>query len=203
MELKQHILYLRKYWLFVLVIGIVTGIAAWIISSNRPPSYNVVHSFEISLANRPATQDYQYGSYYDLKGAEIFTQHVMSLLRDPAVITEIYNEAGVPFEITNLSRFTSQFRTDQGSSQLFTVNYSRYHRDEAEKLAQAMQTVLKKHVVKAAVDDQATGLFALQANDPIILYHESNPSLATLIGVIAGWLSAIILVYSKRYLAES
>lgn len=200
MEMKDHINYIKKYRILIALFGIAIAIGAYVISSQRPPSYKAVLGYEIELINRGETQDYQFGSYYDLKGSEIFTQHLMSILHSPAVIQEIYDAAGLGYEIKNLSQFTNQFRTDQGSAQNFTVTFSRYTEEEAVELSNGMTTVLTERVVESQVDEAGKGLFRLRPTDPVIVYEELNPWLAAVVALISGWIFIVIVLYLKRYL---
>ena len=184
----------RSVW-FIIIFGLVVGAVTYGIASRRPDMYKAVQTYDLRLVNRAVTPDYQYGSYYDLKGAELFTQHVMSLLRSPAIIGEIYTIAGLGYDIDNLSRFTSQFRTDQDSSQQFTVTFSRYRAEEAEALAAAMTTVLAREVGVASVDIEQRNLFELSTFEPVVVYQPTNVTLLTIIAVVAGWLLAGVVVY--------
>lgn len=200
MQIKDHLSVLRQSLWFILIFGLVVGVVTYGLASRRPAMYQAVQTYDVRLVNRAVTPDYQYGSYYDLKGAELFTQHVMSLLRSPAIITDIYSTAGLGFDIDSLSRFTSQFRTDQDSSQQFTVTFSRYQESEAKALANAMTTVLVREVKLTSVDTAGQSLFALGTFDPVIVYQPTNVTLVTIVGVVAGWLLALLLVYTRRYL---
>lgn len=200
MEMKHDLQYLKKFAWAIALFGIATGVIAFIVASQRQPMYQAVMTYELNLVNRPATKEYQYGSYYDLKGSELVVQHLMSLLRSPSVISEIYQTAQVGYSINNLAQFTNQFRTDQGSAQEFTVTFSRYQKLEAEALATAMTKVLTSRTASAQQDTVGNNLFYLRANEPVIVYQQLNPWLAGSVGLVTGWLLTIVLVYLKRYL---
>lgn len=200
MQIKDHLQTLKHSAIFIVIFGLVVAGITYGVASKRPPSYQAIQTYQIELVNRQPTSDYQYGSYYDLKGAELFTQHVMSLLRSPAIIEMIYDTAEVGYTIDNVSRFTSQFRTDVDSAQQFTVTFSRYHGDEAEALANAMTTVLQDNVSTAQVDTTGQSMFKLTGLNPVVVYQETNVTLVTVVALIAGWILATILVYVRRYL---
>lgn len=203
MEMKEHIQYLGKSLAFVVIFGVVAGVVAYVISINRVPMYEGVVTYEVELINRGGTQDYQYGSYYDLKGAEIFSQHLMSILRSAAVIEEIYQAAGIGYSIDNLNTFTNQFRTDQGSAQDFTVTFSRYQETETLAIAEGMTKVLTARTATTQITTDGQSQFRLRSNDPVIIYEETNEWLVAISALVAGWLLAIIVVYLQRYLRSS
>lgn len=200
MEAKEHLHYLKKSLVFVIVFGLVVGVIAWVFAAKRPAMYKAIVTYQLELVNRPATTDYQYGSYYDLKGAEIFTQHVISMVHSAAVIEDIYRQASIDYTIDNADRFTNQFRTDQDSAQQFTVTFSRYDETEASALAGTMSAVLSELVATAQEDDAGQSLFRLQTHPPVIIYETTNVWLVTVVAVLAGWIFAVVLVYLKRYL---
>lgn len=200
MQAKEHLQTLGRAWWFIVLFGVVVAGITYAVASKRPDSYKAIQTYQIQLVNRQPTSDYQYGSYYDLKGAELFTQHVMSLLRSPAVIEQIYQGAGLSYTIDNVSRFTSQFRTDVDSVQQFTVTFSRYNADEAEALANSMSTVLTEQVAQAQVDVTGSSMFQLSAFEPVVVFQKTNLVLVTVTALIAGWILAMILVYLRRYL---
>ncbi|MBI2415734.1 MAG: hypothetical protein HYV33_03680 [Candidatus Kerfeldbacteria bacterium] len=200
MELKHHIHYLQQSAWFIVMFALIVGCIAGFVSWRRPAVFKVVQTYQVQLINRSSTVDYQYGSYYDLKGAEIFTQYLMSVLRSPAVIEAIYQQAALPYEIDNLSRFTNQFRTDQDSAQQFTVTFSQQQQTAAEALAGGMTAELNTLTAQAELDDRDQPLWQLQALPPVLVYQPSQPGLAVLLGTVAGALGAVVLVYIKRYL---
>lgn len=198
--MKNHLAYLKRWLPFIIVFALAVAVLTYIFASRRSDSYQAVQTYEVTLVNRTVTPDYQYGSYYDLKGAELFTQHVMSMLRNPALIQEMYTMAEVPYTITNVSRFTSQFRTDQDSSQQFTVRFSRYHEDQAYALTKAMSAILRREVAAAQTDTTGASLFGLVVYPTVVVYQAVNVWLMTLLGFVAGSLCAIAFVYLNRYL---
>ena len=188
--------------IFIVSFGLLVGIITFSVASKKPDSFQAVQTYDLSMVNRPVTPDYQYGSYYGLKGAELMVQHIMSLLRSPAVIARIYDTAGLGYTIDHLGRFTTQFRTEQDSSQQVTVQFSRYTPEEADRLANAMSAVLTEEVKLAQQDSAGNSLFALRAQAPVVVLQQVDEWYVTVVGTIAGWLLGIILVAVKRYLSQ-
>ena len=203
MELRDYLLYLKRYIIFIVLFSVICGGVAWYVTSQRPSSYEIIQSYEIELVNRVETPDYQYGSYYDLKGAELFTQHLVSLLHSAAVIEDIYQEAEIGYEINNLSRFTNQFKTNQDSNQHFTVTFGRFTEDEAIRLAKAMTIVLTERVQSSQIADTDTGLFQLRSNEPVVIFTSPNQIAATIIAIVAGLGLAVIMLLLKQYLSTA
>jgi len=198
--MEQTQVYFKKALPFIIIFGVVTGIAAGLFAVQKAAVYAVVQSYDLDLVNRPVTSDYQYGEYYDLKGAELYTQYVMSLLRSPAVIESIYQSAGMSVHIDNVSQFTNQFKTVEDASQRFTVTFDRYTKSEAEHIVTGMNTVLAEKVAAGAKDNAGNSLFTLRPYNAVITYQTTNVWLYAGVGTVAGWLLAIVVVYLRRYL---
>ncbi len=201
MELRTHVRILKQAQWFVILCILAAGIAAFLFAIYRPVSYEAVVSFDVVFVNRPETLDYQYGAYYDLKAAEIYTQHLMSWLMTPAIVTEIYEEAGVQYEIDSISRFTNRFKGNQYSAQNFVVEFRDYSRETAQKLATAVATVIERRSdVTGSINDDP--VFQVQALEPVVAEAELNTWFVTVIGLVAGALLSIVLVYLREYLRE-
>lgn len=198
MELTKHTHLLKQSKWFILLMTLLTGVAALTFALLRPVTYNAVVSFELLMVHPSQATDVQYGAYYDLKGAEIYTQHLMSLFVTPAAVEQVYQAAGFGYTIDSISRFTNRFSAKQYSAQNFSVQFSDYHRENAEKLAAGVtDVVLKDAAVSGKINDQE--VFTVKPYPAVIAPSEMNPTFLTVVGVIAGLLGSIILVYIREY----
>lgn len=202
MELRTHARILKQAKWFIVLVTILCAAAAYFFAITQPTKYNTVVSFELQFVNRPAAENqYQYGSYYDLKGAELFTQHLMSLFSTPAVVAEVYDTAGQGYEIDNIGRFTGRFTAKQYSAQHFVILFDDHNPDTAKKLGNAVVSVVDKHVREAGSINQEA-VFTVQGFDPVIAPAQVNPWLVTVIGLFGGALMSVILVYLREYFRE-
>jgi capsular polysaccharide biosynthesis protein len=198
MEMRSHARLLANSKWFILLLTVATGVAALVFGVVRPVTYKAVVSFDVAFPTRQETLDYQYGAYYELKAAEIFVQHLMSSLRTPAVVEQIYQEAGLGYEIDSISRFTNRFQAKQYSAQNFSVTFTDRNRETAETLATAVVTVVEKRAKKAGtIEDEPA--FAVTGLKPVVAESEFNLVIVTLVGILAGLVSSIILVYLREY----
>lgn len=198
MQLRTHAQILKNAKWFILLFTLVVGAAAWMFTVLAPQSYKAVTSFELTLVNRQQSPDYQYGAYYDLKAAELYTQHLMSLMMTPAVVQDVYETAGIGYEIDSIPRFTNRFRTKQYSAQNFVVEFSEYNPETAEKLSQAIATVIEKRS-KETGSINGDRVFAVTAAQPVIAPNVYSPVFIIVVGVLVGLLSSVILVYLREY----
>ncbi|MFH0819342.1 MAG: hypothetical protein V1898_05075 [Patescibacteria group bacterium] len=200
MELKEHLKIFNQGKWFIIALAVAVAVVSFLYATYRPDSYKAVISFDINLVNRTDSADYQYGSYYDLKGAEMFTQNVMSWLRTPAVIAQIYETAGIGYEIDNLDQFTNRFTARQYAAQNFVVSYYDPSAENANKIADGISTVLNAKVKESNKDVSNKSLFSIIASEPAIVLSEINLYLITILGFIVGLVIGSLLVYSRHYL---
>ena len=202
MELREHFKVIKKARWFILIFTLCVGMAAFFFAFYQIPKYKVSIGFDLNMRNRPLTQDYQYGSYYDLKGAEIFSQHVISWFLTPSVVAEIYKTADIPYEIDSFSGFTGRFKAKAYSAQNVVVTFSDVYEPNAEKLADAIVKVVNKKAADAALDVDNRPQWEAAAADPIIVQTKNPVWLVTLLGLIAGFVVSLVLVYLRNYLKQ-
>lgn len=201
MELRTHAHILRNTRWFIILVTILVGVVGLIFSIVRPVSYKAVASFEVNFVNRPNVEEYQYGAYYELKAAEIYTQHLMSLFVTPAVVAEVYEAADMGYEIDSIPRFTSRFQAKQYSAQNFAVIFKDYNQDVAMSLAQAIGTVVSEHAgTSGSINDKA--VFSVTALKPVVAVAEMEIWMVTVVGALAGLILSLILVYLREYFRE-
>lgn len=203
MELSQHIQIIQKNKWLILIFTLLVGIASLIFAYQKPETYQASVSFDVNLINRGATPDYQYGSYYDLKGAEMYSQNAMSWLKTPAVIADIYTDAGLSYEIKNISKFTNRFKTRQAAAQNFIVTFDDVSAANAEKIANSLSKVVMAKATEGNTDINNNPLFKIVAAKPIIIKNEMNILLVTILGSIVGLVFSILFVYLKHYLQSA
>lgn len=201
MELKSHAEILKKNGWFILVFSVLVAIAALVMALTRPVQYKSVISFDVDFVNRGEVAEYEYGAYYDLKGAELYTQDLMSWFKTPAFVEDIYQTAEVGYEIDNIARFTNRFKARQYSALNFAVEFSDSYEPNAKKLSNAIAAlVVERASTASTVDGQA--VFTVSALDPVIAAVEYDPWFVTFIGLIAGGILSLILVYLREYFRD-
>ncbi|MFH1426405.1 MAG: hypothetical protein ABIG66_03130 [Candidatus Kerfeldbacteria bacterium] len=201
MELKTHARILNNTKWFILVFTVLVTIAAFVYAVTQPERYKAVVSFEVNYVNRPVTLDYQYGEYYELKAAEIFTQHLISLFKTPGMVADIYDQAKQEYEIETISKFTGRFLAKQYSAQHFVVEFYDGNADTAYTLGDAVSTVVKQRSRQASTLNNEA-MFTLRAEEPAVAPAEYNIWLVTVIGAVSGLILSVILVYLREYFRQ-
>lgn len=201
MELRSHAALIKESGWFILLITVLAGGAGLVFSIVRPVSTTTVVSFDVQFVNRPKSDDYQYGTYYEQKASEIFVQNLMSSLMTPAVVEQILTAADLPASVDNLARATNRFKTKQLSAQNFSVSFREYHPETALKLSAAVTTVIEKRADILGVLNE-TPVFRVHGLPPVTATNDV-PMWATIIGgLFAGFLASLVLVYLRAYFNE-
>lgn len=203
MELSQHVQIIKQHKWFIIIFAFAVGLSSFIIAYYKPITYKASVSFDVNLVNRSATTDYQYGSYYDLKGAEMFTQNAMSWLRTPAVIGEIYEKAGMGYEVENLDKFTNRFKTRQYAAQNFIVTFTDLSAANAEKIAGSLSAVVSEKAALSNKNVNNQSLFEVKAAKPVIIKNKLDLYLVAILGVLVGLVFGMVLVYLKYYIQNA
>jgi len=199
MELHSHAKIIKGNAWFIVVFTLLVGIAAMVFALVRPVQYKAVVSFDLDFAGQAATADYQYGGYYELKAAELYVQDLMSWFKTPAFVEQIYLAAGFEPAIDNIAQFTNRFQAKQYSALNFAVQFTDASRDNAEKLSAAIVTMVEDGAGAADQGDGEKVLFTVQALDPVVAESKFPIWLVTSVGVLAGLILSLILVYLREY----
>lgn len=197
-HIPSHLQIITRAKWFILAFTVLTCVVAGTWAAQQQTSYKAVVAFDVRVANRATTPDYQYGAYYDLKGAEIFTQHLMSWFKTPAFVEDIYKKAGTGYTIDSLSQFTNRFQAKQYSAQNMVVNFSDYNETTANKLAVAVASVVSERA-NSQVTNTDQSQFNVVAQTPVVVASKTEPWMAAGVGLIAGFVLSLILVYIREY----
>lgn len=198
MELRSHIQILTKAKWFVLVFTALVAIIAITFSMTRPVRYQAVVSFDIAFVNQSSTPDYQYAAYYEQRSAEIYAQTMMSWLRTPAVVKEIYDAANVGYTIDSVARFTNRFQAKQYGAQNVVVFFDDVNEENAEQLSVGLISVMEQRSEEIASVGESN-VFEVRGLEPVVVQKEVNPFLVAVVSIIAGFIASVILVYIREY----
>lgn len=183
----------RYRWLILVVIFIPT-ILAVSFAATRPESFSTSLAFTVNRINKQDVKEYQYDGYYALQASDLFTETVVSWFLTPSVIVEMYDAAGVPANVQDLSSLTARFKIKKYSSQNLGVTFTSFSRADAEKLAAA---VVKTVEVKASQLNQSAdrkALFEVVGSKPVTVERSRQALLVGVVGFILGAFLAVLLM---------
>ncbi len=180
---------------FILLAAVAGALLAGLIVTMLPTTYGVSLAFTIDARPSAPTADYDYGGYYDLKAAELFTDTLMGWFATPSVIGEMYARAGIEASEEELAAAPKRFRAKRFSSQSVLVSYRDADRDAAVKLAAAAVEIVKEKSESLNVDEAGESLFLIRTSEPVISEANPPPVQAAGLGFLAGAFLALAFLF--------
>jgi hypothetical protein len=182
----------RYRWLILAVILIPTVLGI-VFAASRPVSYTTSIAFTVNRINKQDVKEYQYDGYYALQASDLFSETVVSWFLTPSVIVEMYDAAGVPANVSDLSSLTARFKIKKYSSQNLGVTFTSFSQTDAEKLAAAVvKTVeLKASQLNQSADRKA--LFEVVGSKPVTVERSRQVPLVGIVGFILGVFLATLI----------
>lgn len=201
MEFRSYTKILSDSLWFIVFATMIASLAAFLIALTRPSEHVVTLGFELSFVERPIPADYQYGGYYEQKSSEMYTQHLMSVFKNPAAIAEIYTQADVPTDFLAADEMTRRFTVKQHSNQQFIVEFRDRDLKQAEKLAYSVSSVLQE-AVKRSGTINGVSQYALFEQPPFFSVANSQPVRDAILGAIVGFFASFVLVFLREYMKQ-
>jgi capsular polysaccharide biosynthesis protein len=199
MDIRTHAHLLRTSIWFLVLTTIVCAVAGFAYAFTRPVVNTASMSFQVEYVNRPEAQDYRYGGYYEQKGSEMYTLHVMSLFQSPSIVARIYEQADLPTDDLSAGDIVQRFHVRQHSNQHFVVDFGDRERGVVEQIAAGVTSVVQENVAQSG---SINGVPQYRVEPAGVFYAESrrNPWMATVAGALIGFLGSVALVYIREYL---
>lgn len=200
MELKEYYQIIRKdFYLFIFVMILVI-LAVFAYFYVRPISYTTSLTLNISRQGEQMTDQYKYDDFYRLQADEKFVETVVEWLKDPRIVTNIYNLAGLNSQNFNLRQLEKSFDPEKLSSQMITINFSTPDRNTAEKISGAITNVISSTTNDLNKDQKEGAWFEIVPENPVIVRYQPDFILVLGGSVLAGIFIAFWLVLVKHYL---
>ena len=182
----------RYRWL-ILVVMLIPTVLAVSFAATRPVSYTTSISFTVNRINKQDVKEYQYDGYYALQASDLFTETVVSWFLTPSVIVEMYDAAGVPANVQDLSSLTARFKIKKYSSQNLGVTFTSFTESDAEKLATAVvQTVEHKASLLNQTADRKA-LFEAVGSKPVTVERSRQIPLVGIVGFVLGVFLSVLI----------
>lgn len=192
----------KKYFWVIILITSVGLISALVFSFVKSAYYDTSISFSINRINQQETPEYQYDGYYSIQASDLFSQTVMSWFLTPSVLLEIYEEAVIDPQISSIEEISSRFKTKKFSPQNIVVRFKEKDNQRAEKLSAAIIKIIQDKSIESNRTSSQKALFEVIGNKPVIVERTPIIWLNSLIGLIAGFIFSVVVVYIIDYLRQ-
>lgn len=202
MEFRDYLFYLRKHLFTVIVVTALVTVATVLVSWSRPVQYDASLSFAVERVNKQQTTEYQFDGFYEIQAADLFSQTVISWFLTPSVLFEIYDRADLDPEIGSLDRFANRFKTRKYSPQNIVVRFQEDSREKAEKLSNAIISVVEEKAVHLNRTEEGNSLFNVVGETPVIVESRPNVAVNGIVAFVAGLMLSLVTLGMLRYLKE-
>ncbi|MFZ5982457.1 MAG: hypothetical protein ACOYS2_02730 [Patescibacteria group bacterium] len=199
MELKEIISIIKKDWkaLFATIIVILAIIFSYFLF--RPVSFDSSLDLNITRSGKQETPDYKYDNFYRLQADEKFADTLVEWLKSPSVVSRIMEKAGQKEELS-LKQLSRAIEADKYSSQLVLVNYSSVSEKEAQKMAQAIESVLEENIEELNRSQAEENWFQIVAQGPTIKVETFDPFTVFIASLVLGIFFGFWVVFIRHYL---
>ena len=143
---------------------------------------------------------YLYDNYYNVQSAGLFSQIVATWFESPALVSEIYQKAGIALPNISQNKLAKTFKTLRTEPATINVSISGANRDDLEKLINAAGTVLQEK--SDDLNQNSENIYEIAKFTPIITNDNPNLTLNTIIGLVGGLFLALIIIFGAEYFKQ-
>lgn len=137
---------LRRSYPLIIVAAVVLGCSAYLVARSFGTTYEAHYSYVVSLSARDNSPDFRFDGYYALQATDVFAATLAGWAQTPEVIVAAVEQAGllaIPQDARTLQRLVQAEKT---APQLVQVTVRGNSAANAERLTNALQTVMQKNI---------------------------------------------------------
>lgn len=195
MELKDYLSIISKKWWLLLISIIVIMLGVYYFSISAPKIYDASISLEINKKSEATkTTDYQYDRYYAIEASSLMTDSVISWIKDPDLISQVYSKANQDLTAKNIKSMAKIFNPKKELPSTIVVSTSSDSENKAISLLRALKTtVLEKSQIGEAQN------FEIKTSEPISVLRKINLTTNLVLGLVSGLILGLILIFVSEY----
>lgn len=145
MDLELYYQLFKRFWVVFAAIFLGTIVLTWGVLATKPPVHEgtvMLSVIQKDVSATSSTPYYQFGEYYGLQGSNFLADYVVALLRDPALVVQILNQAQSGVPDASLARIGRIFDVKSVGTIGVQLNFQAGSNEETERvLTTAVQTV--------------------------------------------------------------
>lgn len=175
MDLKNYIKIFLKNWIWFLVTVIIVLGASYgykKYENSKPVNYEVFLLLNVTRSGIQVTDAYRYDDFYRLQADEKFADTVVSWLKTPRVVTDIYNETGKVSGDVSLKELSKIFKTKRLTSQTISVEFSSESAREAQDISEALTKMINNEAKDLNQYQKEDNWFKVVGDEPVIKEHK-------------------------------
>jgi capsular polysaccharide biosynthesis protein len=171
MELKQYFKIFGKnlvWFLIVLLLTVAIGAGYKHYKNSRPESYQVSLLLNITRNGIQTTDNYRYDNFYRLQADERFADTVVKWIKNPRIVTNVYNETGMISGGIDLDALSGFFNARRLSSQAIEVSFIAQSAVEAQNLSENLVKTLNSESKSLNQFQKEDSWFKIIGDEPVI-----------------------------------
>ena len=203
MEFADYIRIVKKNLLMIVVVTVLFGLAAGIVTARQDTSYQASTSIEIARlqsVDQNKVGYFQYDDFYATQVATTFSDNVVGWLASPAMVAEIFQKAGYDLPSGNLKDLGKVFtaKKNVATSTVIVVNYFSTDYNKSEKLIATAAQVLKTKI-EGYNSSASSAKFSVDVTTPVVIASPKPTALNTVIAAVVG----LFISFGVAFLGES
>lgn len=199
MEAKEYIEIVKNKKRIVLATIAIAFVFSFVYFYLRPTSFDVSMTLNITRSGSQETQEYKYDDFYRLQADEKFAETVVQWIKDPRIVTDIFNVASISTETMSLRQLRKSFSAEKLSPQVVATSFSASDKKTSEKIANSIAEVVARATHKLNEDQKESTWFEVVAQEPVIVRYQPNFMLiligSFLAGIFIGFWAALAAHY--------
>lgn len=206
MELRAFLVLLQKNMIAIILISVITGALALLMSLRLQPTYHAVLSVYVQkIPEQPAGGDFTFDGFYAQQAAESYTDTVVGLFESPAIHVRALQFADQDTEPSTVEQVKQQTRIRKVAPRLIDLEVRSYEQEEARVLAKSLFKAVSNRLDELTSEDSANLKMKINAvnDEPLISLAEPRVVLYTIIGVLVGMFGATTTFLLKEYLLSA
>lgn len=211
MELKNYLEVLKKNWILIVLITLVAGFSAYFFTNSQKPIYEGGLTMMVS----PVPKDdginknyYSYDGFYALQSSQLFTNNISSWLNSPDVVIDIYKQAKINIDASQVTelktKISTTLRSAQSANNMVDALFTDSKKENITKLSDAAFIIIDEKVQQfnQSTSNKITYRVERLAN-PFSVEILPKVNLNTTIGLIGGFILGIFLAFLINYFQKS
>ncbi|OGD95706.1 hypothetical protein A3F02_00130 [Candidatus Curtissbacteria bacterium RIFCSPHIGHO2_12_FULL_38_9b] len=186
MELKTYIKIVKKYIILIIIISVLGGFIAVVLTSNIRKGIRTENNFLISAFGENYQQGYQYDGFYAQEKAKNFTDNAVAIIESPQFINELMSQEGL-------------IAVRKIGPQIIRISVTSQNRETASLILESIESNFNKKIKHLYGDKQAF-IISPVGQHVVIDQNVFDRKIIFVFGALIGSLFAILSVGLKIYL---
>lgn len=202
MQFREYLEILsRRAWILITTIVVIT-LGTYLFTISQQDSY--VGSLTTYVLIKPqdtnkSTGFYEYDNYYAMQSATIYVNTIISWLKDPSYVSDIYAKANQNIPASNLKNYSKLITAKKLDPSAMQVSVSSTNEDYVRSLINAIKDFVKEKNTSITSNNLVNNA-NLDISEPIIIRQKPEVVTNVLISIVASIVVGLGLVYFTEYM---